>query len=66
MVTTLTVVTFTEGSVFAEGAGFRCGGGGKVSTDLGTSARAICSKGLLSATLTVSTSAGSAAMFSRV
>jgi hypothetical protein len=35
MVTTLTVVTFTEGSVFAEGAGFRCGGGGKASTGLG-------------------------------
>jgi hypothetical protein len=47
MVTTLTVVTFTEGSVFAEGAGFRSGGDGKASTDLGASARAICSKGLL-------------------
>ena len=66
MVTTFTVVTFTEDSLFAEGVGFRCGGGGKASTGLGASACTNLSKLLLSTALTVSASAGSAVTFSRV
>ena len=61
MVTTLTVLTFTEGSAFAESTGFRRGMDGTASTDLGASARAVSWKGLLSTTLTVS-----AAMLSRL
>ena len=46
MVTTLTVLTFTEGSAFAESTGFRRGMDGTASTDLGASARAVCLEGI--------------------